>query len=171
MDRSLSSSRVPAAPARSQPYKGRGTGKAQAPGSGDGWGVQDIRWPAIWAGYAVATLVTLAAGLPLLAAKDSTWLLAASGSAGLLAGGLVTGKRAGRQLALLNGALLCVMYNVSVAGAFFIGSILQLLPEPLPGLPQGDSTFFFAWPLAQFVLAVAGAAVGSRMSVKRKTGG
>jgi len=87
---------------------------------------------------------------------------------GLFVGGLLTGRRVWPRPPLLNGALLAVVYNLTVVVAFFIGSFLEILHEPLPGLPQGDSTFFFAWPLAQFVLATAGAAIGGRMSVKRK---
>lgn len=132
-----------------------------------GWAVQDLHWGATGFGYAIGLLVTLVAGLPLLLINENTWLLAAAGSAGLMAGGLVTGRRVGSQLALVNGALMGILYNFTVALSYFIGSSFQLFPEPLPGLPQGDSTFFFAWPLAQFAIGILGTTLGSRIGVSR----
>lgn len=123
---------------------------------------QDIHWRAVWAGYLVGLASTIAVGTPLVLIMRSSWLLAIAGSAGLFAGGFVTGRRVGPQLAVVNGALMAILYNFTVAVAFFIGSFLELLPEPLPGLPQGDSTFFFAWPLAQFAIGIVAAILGSR---------
>lgn len=132
-----------------------------------GWAVQDLHWGAAGPGYAIGVLVTLLAGLPLLLINDNTWLFAGAGSAGLLAGGLVTGRRVGSQLALVNGAWMGILYNLTVTLSYFIGSFLELFPEPLPGLPQGDSTFFFAWPLVQFAIALLASVLGSRIGVNR----
>ena len=128
--------------------------------------VEDIRWRAVGAGYFIGVLVTLVAGVPLLVFAESSWLLAAAGLGGLLIGGFATGRKVGAQLALINGALMGILYYFTTALSFFAGSFLQLLPEPLPGLPQGDSTFFFAWPLAQFVVSVLGAVLGSQTAAK-----
>ena len=128
--------------------------------------VEDIRWRAVGAGYFIGVLVTLVAGVPLLVFAESSWLLAGAGLGGLLIGGFATGRMAGAQIALINGALMGILYYFTTALSFFAGSFLQLLPEPLPGLPQGDSTFFFAWPLAQFVASVLGAVLGSRTAAK-----
>lgn len=113
-------------------------------------------------GYAIGLLSTIVAGLPLLLIMGDSWLMAITGSIGLFVGGLVTGKRVGPPLAVLNGALMAMLYNFTVSILFFIGSFLQVLPEPLPGLPQGDSTFFFAWPLGQFAIGIFSAILGSR---------
>lgn len=132
-----------------------------------GWSVPDLHWRAAGLGYATGLLGTLLVGFPLLLINENTWLLAGAGSASLLAGGLVTGGRVGSQLALVNGAWMGLLYNLSVALSYFIGSFLEVFPEPLPGLPQGDSTFFFAWPLAQFAIGILGTTLGSRISVSR----
>lgn len=131
-----------------------------------GWQVEDIRWRVVWLAYFIGFLITLAVGLPLLIAVENSWLLALAGLSGLLTGGFVVGRKMGRQLAIINSALMSILYNFTVALVFFVGWFLQLLPEPLPGLPQGDSTFFFAWPLAQFVVSVLAAIWGSHSAVK-----
>ena len=64
-----------------------------------------------------------------------------------------------------------ILYNLTVVVALFAGWFFELLPEPLPGLSQGDSTFFFTWPLMQFAVSVIGAIVGSRIAVKHKESG
>lgn len=129
------------------------------------WQVDDIRWRAVLFGYLIGLLITLAVGVPLLLTLESSWLLALAGLGSLLIGGFLVGGKVGPKLAPINGALLAIIYYFTVALAFFAGSFLELLPEPLPGLPQGDSTFFFAWPLAQFVVSVLSAALGSRTSL------
>lgn len=133
---------------------------------GGGWYVEDVRWRAVWTGYLIGLLVTLALGLPLFLLAENSWVLAAAGLLGLLIGGFIGGRRVGARLAPINGALTGILYYSTTALAYFLGAFLELLPEPLPGLPQGDSTFFFAWPLAQLVFSVLGAVLGSRIRVK-----
>lgn len=132
-----------------------------------GWNVPDIHWRAVWLGYVIGLLSTLVAGFPLLLITENSWLMAIAGSVGLFIGGLVTGRRVGRSLAVVNGALMAMLYNLTVSILFYVGSFLQVLPEPLPGLPQGDSTFFFAWPLAQFAIGIFSTILGCRILSKR----
>ena len=131
----------------------------------------DIVWKAVWQGYAIGLVVTLAAGVPLLLVLESMWLLGGAGLVGLLAGGGVVGARVGQRVAVINGALMGIMYNMTIVLALFAGWFFELLPEPLPGLPQGDSTFFFSWPLMQFAVSVAGGILGSRLAAKQKVKG
>lgn len=126
----------------------------------------DIRWKVVLWGYAIGVVITLAAGIPLLLALESSWMLGLVGLGGLFAGGFVVGARVGLQTAIINGALMGILYNLTVVVALFAGWFFELLPEPLPGLAQGDSTFFFAWPLMQFAVSVTSAIVGSRISMK-----
>ena len=126
-----------------------------------GWAPADIRWKAVGAGYLVAAVVTIGAGIPLLVITDSSWMLVVASLVALLGAGLVVGRRSGRQLAIINAALTGILYYFTTALALFVGWFFQWLPEPLPGLPQGDSTFFFAWPLLQVVVSVVGAILGS----------
>ncbi|MBI2916637.1 MAG: hypothetical protein HYY01_01475 [Chloroflexi bacterium] len=132
-----------------------------------GWKVADIVWKAILLGYLLGLLVTAGVGFPLLVIMESSWLLALAGSGGLFLGGIVTGRKVGPQVAALNATLAVILYNSTVALGLFIGWFLELLPEPLPGLPQGDSTFFFAWPLVLLVAGILGAVLGSRSARNR----
>lgn len=136
-----------------------------------GYRVVDIGWKAVLWGYTIGVVVTLAAGMPLLLTLESSWMLGLIGLGGLFAGGFVVGARVGLRTAIINGALMGILYNLTVVVALFAGWFFELLPEPLPGLSQGDSTFFFAWPLMQFAVSVIGAIVGSRIAVKHKERG
>lgn len=126
--------------------------------------IADICWGGVGIGYIIGLSITVVVGIPLFVIAESAWLLAAAGLGGLLIGGFAVGRRVGARIALINGALTAVLYYLTVALAYLAASFLELLPEPLPGLPQGDSTFFFAWPLAQFVVGVTSAMIGSRFA-------
>lgn len=121
----------------------------------------DIHWPAVRGGYAVSLLVSLAAGVPLAVMLESMWWLALVSLAALLASGWGAGRRAGSSEPL-NGAMLALLYFSTVAGGYLVGQALELLPDPLPGLPADDSTFFFVWPLGQLLAATLGALLGGR---------
>jgi hypothetical protein len=127
----------------------------------DGWAPADIHWKVVGAGYLIAAVGTIGAGIPLLVITDSSWMLVVASLVALLGAGLVVGRRSGRQLAIINAALTGILYYFTTALALLVGWFFQWLPEPLPGLPQGDSTFFFAWPLLQLVVSVVGAILGS----------
>lgn len=135
--------------------------------SSEGWRVPDIRWGTVALGYATGLAGTFVVGLPLLVIMGSSWLMALTGSIGLFVGGALVGIRVGSSLAVVNGALTAILLNLTVGLAFFIGSFFQVLPEPLPGLPQGDSIFFFAWPLAQFAIGTLSAIMASRIFADR----
>lgn len=144
--------------------------KKQATPQG-GWHIRDIVWKVVWWGYSLGLIITLAVGLPLLLVAESSWVLGLAGLGGLFAGGFVVGAKVGIRTAIINGALMGILYNLTVVVALFAGWFFELLPEPLPGLSQGDSTFFFAWPLIQFAISVVSAIVGSRLAGKRRVRG
>lgn len=128
----------------------------------------DIAWTAVWAGYAIAVLGTLAAGGGGLAfAAKGMWWVAGSGTVCLFAGALAAGFLA-RTAEPLNGAFIAVFYFGTVALAIFVGEFLAVLPDPLPGLPRGDSTFYFVWPLAQLASGTLGAAAGGWLYARRR---
>ena len=60
----------------------------------------------------------------------------------------------------LNGAMVALIYFSIIAIVYLVGQATELLPDPLPGLPQDDSTFFFVWPLAQIAAGTVGSLVG-----------
>ncbi len=92
-------------------------------------------------------------------AWNSVWVLAIGSVASLFAGGLYVGRRVGEPEPML-GAVLAILYFMIVAGVLFIGTLLEKLPEPLPGLDIGDSTFYFVWPLLMLVGCVLGGIIG-----------
>lgn len=129
---------------------------------------RDVAWAAVWTGFAVALLGTLATGTWAFAfAGKGTWWAANIGTLCLFCGAIVTGWRAGTAEPL-NGAFVAVFYFGAAALAIFGGEFLRVLPDPLPGLPRGDSTFYFVWPLAQLASATLGAVAGGWLSARRR---
>ena len=129
----------------------------------------DIAWAAVWIGFAIALLGTLAAGTWAFAfAGKGTWWAANIGTLCLFCGAAVTGYRA-RTAEPLNGAFIAVFYFGAVALVIFSAEVLKVMPDPLPGLPRGDSTFFFVWPLAQLAAGTLGAIVGGVLARRRST--
>jgi len=121
---------------------------------------RDIAWPAVGLGYAVALGGTLAAaGLGLSTAGKGMWWVANWGALSLFIGAAAAGFAA-RTAEPLNGAYIAVLYFGTVTLAVFGGEFLGVLPDPLPGLPRGDSTFYFVWPLEQLAAATLGAMAG-----------
>src|SRR3990172_300526 len=127
---------------------------------------RDIAWAAVWTGFAIALLGTLAAGTWAFAyAGKGTWWAANIGTLCLFCGAVVTGYRA-RTAEPLNGAFIAVFYFSTAALVIFGGEFLGVLPDPLPGLPRGDSTFFFVWPLEQLVAATLGSMLGGWLAAR-----
>lgn len=130
-------------------------------------GRRDIAWRAVWSGFAIALAGTLIAGGGGLAfAGQGMWWVASSGTVCLFIGGVTAGALA-KTAEPLNGAFIAVFYFGTVALAIFVGEFLAVLPDPLPGLPRGDSTFFFVWPLEQLVAATLGAMLGGWLAARR----
>lgn len=119
----------------------------------------DIHWRGVWIGLAISLAASLAAGLPLTVLSGSVWWLAAASVLGLFGGALVAARLA-RSGEPLNGATIVLLYFFALALIYFPGQALEVLPDPLPGLPADDSTFFFVWPIAQIVFGTAGSLVG-----------
>lgn len=120
----------------------------------------DIAWKRVFIGYGIAVLGTLLLGASgLFLANMGTWWLANWGLGSLLAGGLIAGFLA-KTSEPLNGAFIAALYFATTMLIIFVSEFLGLLPDPLPGLPRGDSTFFFVWPLEQLVAATLGAVLG-----------
>lgn len=120
---------------------------------------RDIAWDAVWMGYLIAILGTLSLGGGLLWLYQDIWWLALAGLGMLFLGGWVAGWRA-RTAEPLNGAFIAVFYFSATVVALFGGELAGWLPDPLTGLPRGDSTFFFVWPLGQLVASTLGAVLG-----------
>ena len=129
---------------------------------------RDVAWPAVWIGYALALLGTLAAGgWGLVFAGKGMWWVANWGALSLFIGALAAGFAA-RTAEPLNGAYVAVFYFGTVTLVVFVGEFLAVLPDPLPGLPRGDSTFYFVWPLAQLASATLGAMAGGSLRTRRR---
>jgi hypothetical protein len=122
---------------------------------------RDFHWRGIGVGAGISLLLTLAIGFPLMIAQGSAWWMAWAGVAGLFIGGVVAGRMA-RSREPLNGAMVALIYFSVVAIVYLVGQAFELLPDPLPGLPQDDSTFFFVWPLAQIAAGTLGSVLGGK---------
>ncbi len=109
----------------------------------------------------IAVTGTALLGGVLLFLQDSVWWLALGGLASLFGAGVYLGWRCG-EAEPLYGALLGIFYFGLVAGGLFGGELWERLPDPLPGLSIGDSTFFFVSPLLMLVAGVAGSVIGGR---------
>ena len=127
---------------------------------------RDIAWRAVGLGYALALGGTLGAALwGLAAAGKGMWWVANWGALSLFIGAAAAGFAA-RSAEPLNGAYIAVLYFGTAILIVFGGEFLGVLPDPLPGLPRGDSTFYFVWPLEQLAAATLGAIAGGWLREK-----
>lgn len=126
----------------------------------------DVRWIDVWIGFAVAAGGTAILAPPVLYLSDNVWWVSVVAVLAIGAGATIAGLRAG-QIEPLNGALLMAVFFVVEATVAMVGEAMEWLPEPLPGLPVGDSTFFFVSPLGQLVFAVAGSLLGGWLATRR----
>lgn len=109
---------------------------------------------------------TVAFGVPPLLLRDNVWWLALGSAPSLLIAGFLLGWRA-REPEPLYGAVLGTLYFGIVAGVLFGAELAEVLPDPLPGLATGDSTFFFVWPLLILVTSFVGSIVGGKAAIRR----
>ncbi len=128
----------------------------------------DIAWGAVWMGYGAALVATaaIAAWALLLGGRGLWWIASCCGGL-LFAAGFWAGWRA-RDPEPLNGALIAALFCATLIAVYFAGEFLAILPDPLPGLPRGDSTFFFVSPLALLAAATVGAIVGGNRGRRRR---
>jgi hypothetical protein len=123
---------------------------------------RDVIWKDVWTGYLVGLLGTaILGGAVFVVVGANMWWLAAASAVALLVAGFRLSRRSGRWEGL-SATLVTILYYVTVTVILIIGMMFEVLPDPLPGLPKGDSTFFFVWPLAQLVSTVVGALLGRR---------
>ena len=115
---------------------------------------------------AVSGVGTGALGVPPLVLADNVWWLALSSAPSLLVAGFLLGWRA-REPEPLYGAVLATLYFGIVAGVLFGAEFAEALPDPLPGLATGDSTFFFVWPLLILVTGFLGSMLGGTAAAWR----
>ncbi len=128
----------------------------------------DVRWIDVLYGFAVAVGGTVALAPLVLYLTGNVWWLSVASVLAVGAGGATAGIRA-KQIEPLNGALLMAFVFATEATIAMIGEALEWLPEPLPGLPVGDSTFFFVSPLGQLASAVAGSLWGGWWATRSPT--
>lgn len=121
----------------------------------------------IGAALAISVAGTAILGGMLFLLQQNVWLMALGGMVSLLAGGAYLGRKSGEPEPLY-GTLLAVLYFGMVAAILFGGELAEALPDPLPGLAIGDSTFFFVTPLIMLVASVLGSVLGGRLLVQRR---
>ncbi|MBI2171183.1 MAG: hypothetical protein HYU30_04070 [Chloroflexi bacterium] len=110
---------------------------------------------------ALSVAGTAVLGGMLFLLQQNVWLIAMGGLAALFGAGVYLGWRSGEPEPLYS-TVLAVLYFGLVVGILFGGELAEALPDPLPGLAIGDSTFFFVSPLLMLVASVAGSVAGGR---------
>lgn len=131
--------------------------------------VQSILWRYIALAFIFSVTGTAVLGGVLFLLQQNVWLIALGGLLSLFAAGAWLGWQA-KDPEPLYGALLAVLYFGLVVGILFGGELTEALPDPLPGLAIGDSTFFFVSPLFMLVAAVFGTVLGGRLSARWRMG-
>ncbi len=126
----------------------------------------DVRRIDVLIGFAVAAGSTAVLAPLVLAVSNNVWWVSVVAALAIGAGAAIAGLRA-KQIEPLNGALLMALFFVAEAAIAMIREVMAWLPEPLSGLPVGDSTFFFVSPLVQLVCAVAGSLLGGWWATRR----
>lgn len=112
----------------------------------------------------MAVTAVLGGGLFLL--QQNVWWLALGGLLSLFGGGVYLGWRS-REPEPLYGSLLAVLYFGLVVGVLLGGELAEVLPDPLPGLAIGDSTFFFVSPLLMLAASVSGSVLGGSIGLRQ----
>lgn len=127
-------------------------------------------WRPFLVALAISVLGSAALGGVCFSLGENVWWLALGSSPPLLAGGFYLGWRT-REPEPLYGALLAIGYFALVAGVLFGGELTETLPDPLPGLATGDSTFFFVSPLLILALGVIGSILGGKAARRPRGSG
>lgn len=127
---------------------------------------RDVTWKDVWTGYLIALVGTAAfGGAVLVSMKPNMWRFAAASVLALVIAGFWVARGSDRWEGL-SATLVTILYFVTVSIILILGMMYEFLPDPLPGLPRGDSTFYFVWPLAQLLGAVVGATLGRGRGAK-----
>ena len=124
-----------------------------------------LGWKVFLVALATSVAGTAALGGPPLFLADSVWWLALGSTPSILAASFALGWRS-REPEPLYGAILAVLYFGIVAGVLFGGELAEAVPDPLPGLATGDSTFFFVWPLVILAAGFIGSTLGGKAATR-----
>lgn len=122
---------------------------------------QTLRWRVIGAAVAISVTGTAVLGGALFLAGQSVWWLAVGGLLSLFVAGARLGWQS-KDPEPMYGTLLAILYFGLAVGILFGGQLTETLPDPLPGLAIGDSTFYFVSPLLMLLASVAGSVLGGR---------
>lgn len=128
----------------------------------------DVVWKNVWQSLAVALVGTLVLGGTIFfVVKPDMWWLAWISFVVLLGAGFMLARPTGRFEGM-SIALVAIFYYTVTSLVLMVGMLFEMLPDPLPGLPRGDSTYFFVWPLLQLAGVFIGALIG-QMTAARET--
>ncbi len=126
-------------------------------------GQQDVIWKDVWVAFGIGFGGTLVlSGILFAVLGANMWLLALLSMVALAAGGYRLGSRTGRWEGIA-ATLVAILYFAVAALVIIVGFMFEVLPDPLPGLPKGNSTFYFVWPLLQLASVIGGSVVGQRV--------
>lgn len=124
---------------------------------------RDVVWQDVWVALGIGLGGTIVLGGILFAIFGaSMWVLAFASIIALMVGGYRLGSRSGRWEGIA-ASLVTIFYYAIAALVIILGFMFEVLPDPLPGLPKGNSTFYFLWPLLQLASVIAGSVIGQRV--------
>lgn len=124
---------------------------------------QSLPWRHVGIALVIGIVGTPILGVVPLLLLDNIWGLALGGLVALFLGGVYLGRQA-RDPEPLYGTVLAILYFGLISVILFGGELTEQLPNPLPGLEIGDSTFFFVVPLLQLAAGVAGTVTGGLLA-------
>ncbi len=127
-------------------------------------------WRMFLVAFAIGVLGTAALGGVLFHLWANVWWLALGGGLSLFTGCFYLGWRM-RAPEPLYAALLAIASFGVMAAVLFGGELSETLPDPLPGLATGDSTFFFVVPLLMLTASVLGMLAGGKAATNPSRGG
>ena len=126
-----------------------------------------VPWQQVLVALGISLAGTVVLGSLLFLSLQNVWWIAIAGLVSLFCGGFYISRASGVSEPFF-GTLLAILYYAVVVGILFGGTLTEILPEPLPGLGVGDSTFFFVWPLLQLAAAVSGNAAGRLQPLRKE---
>lgn len=131
---------------------------------------QDILWKDVWTGLAIAVGGSIVLGGILFAILDANmWLFVIASDIAIGVAGFRLGRKTGRWEGI-SATLIALFYYVAAALILLAGMMWEFIPDPLPGLPRGDSTFYFVWPLTLLACPVIGMAIGTKAAAGKASG-
>lgn len=130
----------------------------------------DVLWKDVFIGLVIALVGSVVLSAVLFAATGANmWMFVIASDIAIGVAGYRLSKKTG-QWEGISASLITLFYYVLSTLILLVGMMWEFLPDPLPALPRGDSTFYFVWPLTLLICSVVGMVVGQKLSAGKAVG-